>query len=429
MNINTRTPLSRRSFLRGTGAMLSLPLLEAMLPRFTSAAATAAAPRRMIAICANMGIMPKFFTPTGDGRGYTLSPYLELIKEHRDEFTVFSGLSHPDVDGGHRAEVSFLTAAPHPGGAGFRNSISLDQFAAERMGVQTRFPSLALHVGARGSGLSWTSSGAEIPAEDRPSAAYQRLFVQGTPAAVQQQVRRLREGRSILDSVADRAKSMSQKLTAHDRSKLDQYFTSVRELEQRLVKAEAWEQQPKPQVTADMPADIEDSGAVIERTRLMFQIAHLALETDSTRIITLKIDENNNPRPTIPGVTHGHHSLTHHGSKPESVDELKLVETAQMQVFGELLTMLKGSQEQGHTLLDQTMALYGSNLGNANSHDNRNLPVILAGGGFKHGQHLAFDRVNNAPLPNLYVSMLQRLGIEAGKFATSTGTLRGLDVV
>lgn len=422
MNINLRDPLSRRTILRGSGAALSLPLLEAMLPRFTSAATTAATPRRMIAICANMGIMPKFFTPTGEGRDYVMSEYLQLIAAHRDRFTVITGLSHPGVDGGHRAEVSFLTAAPHPGGAGFRNSISLDQFAAERLGGETRFPSLSLHVGARGSGLSWTASGAEIPAEDSPAAAYRRLFVQGTPAEVMQQVRRLRDRRSILDSTAQRAASIAPKLTAPDRSKLDQYFTSVRELEQRLVKAEAWEQKPKPRITAEMPADIEDSGAVIERTRLMFQIAQLALTTDSTRIITVKIDENNNPRPTIPGVTHGHHSLTHHGSKPETVEELKLVETAQMQVFGELLTALHDS-----AILDHTMVLYGSNLGNANSHDNRNLPILLAGGGFKHGQHLAFNRENNAPLPNLFVSMLQRLGVETDQFASSSGTLSGLD--
>ena len=404
-------------------------MLDAMFSPFARAASNPAPPRRLVAICTNMGLMPRYFFPTGAGRDYTLSPYLELLAAHRDDFTVFSGLSHPEVDGGHHAEVSFLTAAPHPGGAGFRNSISLDQFAAERMGVRTRFPYLALDVGVEGrNGLSWTSSGAAIPAESKPSAVYRRLFVQGTPSEVAEQVRRLREGRSILDSVADRASGLSRTLGATDRDKLDQYFTSVRDLEKRLVKSEEWEQHPKPKVTEPAPADIDDPGALIERSRLMYGLARLALETDSTRIITIKIDENNNPRVNLPGVTQGHHSLTHHGSKEEKVDELKLVETAQMKVFGELLTALKATKEDSRALLDHTMVLHGSNLGNANSHDNRNLPIILAGGGFRHGQHLVFDPKNNAPLPNLYVSMLQRLGIEAGKFATSTGTLRGLDV-
>jgi len=232
--------------------------------------------------------------------------------------------------------------------------------------------------------------------------------------------------RSILDSVADRAKSLARTLGRNDRQKLAQYFTSVRELEQQLIQAQAWEQRPKPEVREPKLIDIDDTGALIERTRLMFQIAHLAFETDSTRIITLKIDENNNPRPMIEGVTHGHHSLTHHGSKPENIDELKLIETAQMQVFGELLNTLKDSIVNGKRLLDSTIVLYGSNLGNANSHDNRNLPILLAGGSFHHGQHLAFDRSSNSPLPNLFVSILQQLGIETDQFASSTGTLKGV---
>ncbi len=240
---------------------------------------------------------------------------------------------------------------------------------------------------------------------------------------------RLREGRSILDAVADRAKNLNRGLTTPDRDKLDQYFTSVRELEQRLVNNEEWEHRPKPKVDEPQPQDIDDQGALIERTRLMQDLARLAFATDSTRLITLKIDQNNNPKVNLPGVTQGHHSLTHHGKKKETVEELKTIETAQLDVFGELLASLKAETESGGNLLDHTMVLYGSNLGNANSHDNRNLPIILAGGGFKHGQTLAFDSEQNYPLPNLYVSLLQRLGVEADRFATSTGTIRGLEML
>lgn len=386
-------------------------------------------PRRMVCICSNMGMMPKFFWPTGEGRNYQPSEYLALIDQFRDDFTVFSGVSHPDVDGGHHAEISYLTAAPHPAAGGFKNSISVDQYAAERVGIQTRFPYLALNVGAENATLSWTASGVRIPAESKPSEVFKRLFVQGTAAEVEAQVERLREGRSVLDAVAGRAKRLERNLGSYDRQKVQQYFHSVRELEQRLVKAEAWQQHPKPRVDVPPPTDIEEKTELVGRSRLMLEMVRLALETDSTRIVSLVIDQNSNPKVNLPGVTEGHHSLTHHGHREESVEQLKTIETAQMKVFGEFLEGLAGTGEQGTRLLDRTMVLYGSNLGNANSHDNRNMPMILAGGGFRHGQHLVFDQQHNYPLPNLFVSMLQRLGIETDHFASSTGTVRGLEMV
>ena len=429
-------PLSRRTFLRGVGVALALPMLDAMRPAMsfgeTGAPATADAtpPRRMLCICTNMGMMPQFFFPEGEGPQYKPSPYLELIDAHRQDFTVFSGLSHPQVDGGHHAEVSFLTGAVHPGSGGFRNSISLDQFAAEQIGIRTRFPSLTLDVGMEDkAGLSYTGGGIMIPADRKPSDVFKRLFVQGTADEIEAQVDRLREGRSVLDAVSDRAKGLQRDLGARDRDKLDQYFTSVREFERRLVRAEEWEHKPVPKVDVPIPVDITDPGELVGRTRLMFDIARLALQTDSTRTITLKIDENTNPKPNIPGVTHGHHTLTHHGNREASINELKLIETAQMHVFGELLASLKSTTETGSTLLDSTMVLYGSNLGNAAKHDNHNLPILLAGGGFRHGKHMAFDTTNNYPLANLFVSMLQRMGVETDHFASGKSTLHGLEGV
>ncbi|MDA7882011.1 DUF1552 domain-containing protein [Akkermansiaceae bacterium] len=429
-----RPALNRRALLKGSGAAMALPFLEAMIPSFAwarpaVAAAAQNSPKRMLAICSNMGFMPEYFWPKGTGKGYEMSPYLKLLEKYRNDFTVFSGVSHPNVDGGHHAEVSFLTAAPHPASGGFRNTISLDQFAAERIGPATRFPSLVLDVGTEsGKGLSWTASGVNIPAEQRPSNVYKRLFVQGSPAEVERQIDGLREGRSILDAVSDRAKGLNRDLAKPDQEKLDQYFTSVRELEQRLVKNEEWEKQPKPKVDALMPTDNDDRGALVERTRLMQEMAKLAFVTDSTRLITLKIDQNANPKVNLPGVTQGHHSLTHHGKKGENVEQLKIIESAQIDVFGELLQSFKDTPDAGgKTLLDHTAVLYGSNLGNANSHDNRNMPTILAGGGFEHGQHLAFDTKDNHPLPNLFVNLLQHLEIEADRFASGTKTIPGLD--
>lgn len=424
-------PMNRRSLLRGAGVALALPLLDAMLPRLGRAAIQADknTPRRMFCICTNMGMMPEFFWPTGTGRDYQPSEYLSLIDKYREDFTVFEGVSHPEVDGGHHAETSYLTAAPHPAAGGFRNSISLDQYAAERVGINTRFPYLSLNVGNENGSLSWTASGVKIPADTKPSVVFKKLFVQGDAGEVAGQIRKLRDGRSVLDTVGDRAKRLERQLGASDRAKLDQYFQSVRELEQRLVKAEAWERKPKPEVKAAPPEDIDDNTQLIARTNLMYDMARLAFETDSTRIIALTIDQNSNPRVNLPGVSEGHHSLTHHGHRDNSVSQLKTIESAQMNAFGELLGGLKSHSEQDQSLLDRTMVLYGSNLGNANSHDNKNMPMILAGGGFRHGQNLAFNRKHNYPLPNLFVSMLQRLGVEADQFATSTGTMRGLEPV
>lgn len=426
--MNVQHP-SRRSFLRGTGVALALPLLDALGPRtaLTAAAESDDVPRRMVCVCSNMGMMPEYFWPEGAGRDYKPSEYLSLLKDNRSDFTVFSGVSHPDVDGGHHAEISYLTAAPHPAGGGFKNSISLDQYAAERVGLRTRFPYLAINVGNENATLSWTASGVRIPAEQKPSAVFQRLFVQGTAAEVEAQVEKLREGRSVLDAVAGRAKRLEKQLGSYDREKVQQYFESVRELERRLVTAEEWEHHPKPTVRAEQPSDIDDPTELIGRTELMFRMVELALETDSTRIVSFCIDQNSNPKVNLPGVNQGHHSLTHHGRRDDSVGQLKIIESAQMVSFNKFLSSLKQIDEDGQTLLDRTMVLYGSNLGNANSHDNKNMPMILAGGGFRHGQHIAFDKDNNYPLPNLFVSMLQRLGVETDQFASSTGTMRGLE--
>src|SRR5687768_7751912 len=212
-HIHTRRPISRRRFLQGTGVALSLPFLDSMLPPCARAAqssfplATGAPPRRMFAICNNLGLLPEHFFPKGSGRDYTPSRYLELLQEHRNDFTVFSGVSHPNVDGGHPSDISFLTAAPHPASTSFRNTISLDQYIAERIGTLTRFTSITLAVNG-GRSLSWTGAGVAIPPEQIASGVFKQLFLQGTPAEVEAQIREIDTGRSILDAVADQAKDL-----------------------------------------------------------------------------------------------------------------------------------------------------------------------------------------------------------------------------
>lgn len=439
MTVLKKRPVSRRNFLRGAGIALSLPMLDSMLPGISSAAERVAAaggpdgkPRRMLAICNNLGLVPESFFPKQTGRNYAPSPYLEHLFHHRNDFTVFSGVSHPDVDGGHPADNCFLTAAPHPGSGGFRNTISLDQYIAERIGHLTRFPSLTLGVNVqRGQrSLSWTGSGVLIPCEEKASDVFKRMFMQGTSAEVDAQVRKLELGQSILDAVADQAKDLQRSVGAKDRDRLDQYFTSVRELEQRMSMSKDWERKAKPHVTASCPLDPASPREYMEKVKLMYDMARLAFETDSTRCITLLLDSVNSPAIDIDGVkiTDGYHNLSHHGKSQAKLLQLKAIDEWHMKLLANLFAELKAVKEGGESLFDRTMILYGSNLGNANTHVTTNLPTLFAGGGFRHGQHLAFDTERNYPLPNLFVSMLQRFGIEADRFASSTGTMRGLEL-
>jgi len=425
--MNIKPPaLSRRTFLRGTGVAMLLPLLDAMHAPTARAAGTK--PRRMFAICNNLGVRPDLFFPTGAGRGYEPSAYLKLLDAHRDHFTVISGVSHPNVDGGHPSDISFLTAAPHPASSSFRNTISLDQFIAERIGTLTRFPSLTLAVNGAARSLSWTGSGVAIPPEERASDVFNQLFLQGTPEQIDAQVHRLDTGRSILDAVADQATQLERNVGARDRGRLDQYFTSVRDLEHRLQESRAWERKPKPVVNVPAPADISNPAQYMDKVKAMYDLARLAFETDSTRAITLMLNSVATPAVTIPGetITDSYHNLSHHGKTPEKLGQLKVLDEWHMKLLDGLFDGLQAIREDDDSLLERTMILYGSNLGDANSHSTINLPTLLAGGGFQHGQHLAFDRAQNYPLPNLFVSMIQRMGFDESRFASSTGALRGL---
>lgn len=418
--------LSRRGFLAGAGVALSLPMLEAMEPATGRTASGPSTPRRLVAIQTNLGILPQFFWPEGpaDGMDYGPSPYLDILRDHRRDMTIFKGVSHPDVDGGHAGEKSFLTAAPHPASGTFRNSVSLDQVAAERLGTLTRIPVLVTHVGVAMKTLSYTRGGVPIPPERSVAALYRRMFVQGSTSEVNARIHDLGRGRSLLDFVGASARRLQKDLGPQDRARLDQYFTSVRELENRLHESAEWERRPKPVVQTPMPADVAlDQFAAANG--LMLDLVRLALETDSTRLVTIFVEALGR-HADIPGVEHETHSLTHHGNRPEALGELRLIESAQFRALARFLTGLKNAREGQDTLLDRTMVLYGTCMGSANAHSNVNLPVLLTGGGFRHAGLLAFDTQRNYPLPNLYVSMLQRLGLEADRFATSTGTMRGL---
>ena len=410
-------------FLRGVGVCLALPWLESR-----AVAAEQEVPRRMVLISNNLGVLPEPFFPTTAGTDYELSSYLQELEGFRDRFTVFSGLSHPGVIGGHSTENCLLTGAKGPTRSGFRNKISLDQFIAEELGQQTRFPTLNLgvNIDKANRSLSWTRDGSLLPAEDSPSALFKKLFVAGN---AWERARRLHEFQlqgSILDALTEQTKSLKRSVSVRDQQRIDQYFQSMRELEGRLRVSREWEQRPKPITELEPPKDILDQAQFFEKFELMLSMARLALETDSTRIVTLMVDAFATGIFQIDDETrsiNAYHNLSHHGNVPEKVKQLEQVDHRQMRLLRSLLAELDAAYEQGNSLLDSTMVLYGSNMGDSNTHENTNLPILLAGGNFQHGQHIAFDRHDNTPLCNLFVTMAQSMGVETDKFGSSEGAL------
>jgi len=390
-----------------------------MLEAFGKVAETP--PRRALFICNTLGFYPPTFYPDQPAADYTPSEYLSLLSEHRNDFTVFSGLSHPDQGGEHRCEMTWLSAARNPGRDGFKNSISVDQYAAEKLGNVTRFPTLSLSSNGSRS-QSYTSNGVMIPAMDRPSEVFAKLFLHGKPNEVAREKQKLSDGRSILDSLGSQRSRLLGNASPNDRERLEAYFEAVRQAERDLTEAEAWFDRPKPKVDAEVPQDIPNKADLVGRINLLFQLVPLAIQTDSSRVISIVI-QNNHGVPLVNGVDAEHHNLSHHGRDPDKIEQLKKIEHAILGSVDRLLARMKSQEEAGANLLDHTLALLGSNLGNAASHDPRNNPVLLAGGGLHHGGYHTHDAVQNTPLSNLYVRMLQEIGVETDSFATSSAVL------
>ena len=426
IHFNFRRKIDRRALLRGTGVALGIPWLSAMEAAFAESA-DAAPPKRFVAMTLGLGLHADNLNPRDAGRDYQPSRYLMPLNDLREQFTVISGTSHPGVTGGHRAEASILTANSVGSSGSAKNTISLDQHMAKYLGNQTRFPSLVLSSAGSNS-PSYTENGAMIPAESSPSKLFTQLFIDDSAAERAKQAERVRQGRSIMDLVGEDARRLERELGSGDRQRLDAYFTSVRELEQRMSASQAWTSRPKPKVDVPKPADIGNANDFVGRQKLMSDMIRLALQTDSTRFIVYHLGGSGGVVP-LPGVDEGYHSLSHHGLDEEKLEQLAVVETAIMSAWGNFLRSLSEADDHGTSLLDNTSVLLTSNLGNASNHSNQNMPVVLAGGGFRHGQHLCFDQRHNYPLPNLFVSLMQRVGLEEDRFATGTSTMSGLEML
>ncbi len=384
---------------------------------------------RMVCVGTNFGFVPQLFFPTEVGSEYVAPPLIQPLEPHRSKFTIFSQLDHGSEGvGGHGGVHAFLSGVLSKNAKGYaERNISIDQKAAESVGAETRFASMQLSAGGdSGSALSWSRSGVALPSQSDLSALYQMLF-QAPGRQEMSVLRRVqREKRSILDLVESDAKVLQRRVGREDQEKLDQYFTSVRELERKLVQSEAWLDRPKPKTPYTLPADANGLDFV-NRVPLYYDLMALALQSDSTRVITFSLVDLGANSGGFP-ITRGYHQLTHHGKVASYIEELAVIERFHTEQFGRFLSQLDAIPEaNGKTLLDNTMALLGSGMGNASSHSNKNLPLLLAGGGFKHGQHRRFDK-GTTPACNLFVSMLQRFGLETDAFNRSTGALSGLEV-
>ena len=397
--------------------MLSLPWLES-LGGIVHAADAAKEPRRLLLICLPLGIYRDSLIPKQSGTGYETPEYLTPLADLRDRFTVISGLEHPGVSGGHAAQSRIFTGLP----SSERNRRSLDQYVAGALGQHTRFDSLALSAGANDFG--WTDGGSLVPAEKNVVDAFAKLFAEDGAANKTKVLAEIGRGKSILDHVLDEARDLQPRLSKRDQEKLDEYFESVRATEKRLVKSEEWMHQPKPKVNSKPPAPFAPE-EIITNLRGVCDLTHLAFKTDSTRVITFGYFRQDTV--AVPGVNIGYHNLSHHGQDEGNIAQLRRVERAFFDELKTLLTNLKNTKEGESTLLDRTTIVVASNLGSGNSHSNKDLPVLVAGGRFKHGQHLA-TAPGTVPLSNLYLSVLHQLGFEDKSFGTSTGTLKGLDL-
>ncbi len=436
------TQLDRRTFLRGAGVSLALPLLDAMHSRTHAGNADKTPPARMVFLYVPNGVNIAKWVPATPGSDYSLSPTLEALRDHRKEFSILSGLGHPNSKGGHSGADTFLTAADLEGTPGYdyRNSISIDQFAAETVGLHTRFPSIELSTsGGTGSPghshtLAFSRDAVPLPAENSPRAVFERLFVNDTGESRAAKQRRFEEDRSILDALLGQSRQLENRLGTRDRQKLDEYLTSVREVERRVKRAESWMDVPKPEVDAKslaLDARPEERGDRQTYERVMYDLICLALQTDVTRVVSFALGrEAGGGYFSELGLSANHHELSHHGGDKDMLEGLFKIDRFHLEQLAYFLGKLKSQQEGEDALLDRTMILYGSgmNSGAGGGHSPKNLPLLFAGGrklGLKLSSHLAFAE-DSTPLSNVFVTMLQGMGLEHDRFVDSRGTLTGL---
>jgi len=411
-----RLQLSRRRFLQGTGIALSLPAFES----FASAAATEnKPPRRLVCVGNHLGFYPGNFFPTVAGKDYVPTTTLKPLEKHREDFTVFSHLDD-GLNGGHKAVQGFLNGIKKEEAAGFpQKNISLDQAAAEHVGSSTRFPSINTGI-SNGTDMCWTRAGVHIPPINNPATLFQGLFVNSPQTEREAERTRLKHRASVLDALRDSADALNRTLNAADSNKLDQYLTSVRDVERRLQMSKEWIDRPKPKPPIDEVLNEERQH--IDEVGLLYDLMALALQTDSTRVATLETGLGFRTAELNLGSYHG---LSHHSKSEDRIGQLQVVEAFLTTKLSEFISRLKEAQ-----IFDDTLIVFGSGMSDGSIHSNRNLPVLLAGGGVKHQGHVVCpeEQHERVPLSNLWLSVLQWFGSEAERFGRSTGTFSPMEI-
>ena len=411
------TNLSRRRVLQGTGIALALPLMESQLSRAEEK--LDANPRRLVCIGSHLGYYPGNFFPKDAGLDYQISPTLQAVQRHRDDFTVFSNLDD-GMTGGHNGVKAFLSGIRKDESSGFPDkNMTIDQVAAEHVGAATRFPSITAGLD-NGTDLCWTRSGVRIPPVNNPARLFEALFVQSDATSIGKERTRLTDRASVLDALRESAGKLERQLSAADRQKLDQYLTSVRAVEKQLQMSQVWLDKPKP--TSPIDPVVDQERMHIEEIPLFYDLLTLALQTDSTRVATFEIPMGFRTSELEVGSYHG---LSHHSKSQERLGQLQIVEVYLMKQFAHFIDQMKEAQ-----VFDHTAVVLGSGMGNGSSHSNRNLPVILAGGGMKHQGHMVcpVEEHKRVPLSNLWLSTLQWFGVEADRFGKSTGTFSPMNL-
>lgn len=437
----TQKALPRRALLRGMGATVALPLLDAMVPAMTAAASTPARPvRRLGYVFIPMGTDLKRWTPGSDRDLSQLSPILGSLEAYKDQVTVLTNMELKNAYPGTHAtsNSAFLSCAKAKltESSDYYLGTTVDQIAAREIGQETRLPSLELGtelldvVGQCDDGfacvyqnsLSWSSPTSPLPYEAHPRKVFDRMFGVGSP---EQQGKALRKQASLLDRVKTDISRLQNELGPGDRTKMDEYLTSVREVERRIQIAEAGvADNPTPDM--DRPLGVPVSYA--EHARLMFDLQVLALQSDMTRVITFQLAREGSTRSYNEiGVSEPHHPLTHHGGNQDMIDKFAKINEYHVSLFAYLLEKLKSTPDGDGSLLDHSMYLYGSGMGDPNLHDHINLPILVAGGGagkLKGGRHIRYE--DRTPLANLHLTLLEKAGVRMDSFADSKDTVEEL---
>ena len=414
--MNNQAPLSRRRFLRGTSIALAIPTFESLS---CATATSQQSPRRLVCVGNHLGFYPGNFFPLSGGKDYSPTSTLKPLEAHQNDLTVFSHLDH-QLNGGHKAVQGFLNGIKKEEASGFpTKNMSLDQAAAEYVGNATRFPSITTGI-TNGTDMCWTRSGVHIPPVNNPAKLFQGLFIQASTSSREAQRTRLKYRASILDALRESASALNRTLNTADQNKLDQYLTSVRDVERQLQMSNQWINRPKPEATIQEIQDEERQQ--IDEVGLFYELMALALQTDSTRVTTL---ETGLGFRTSELDLESYHALSHHGKAEDRIDQLKVVESFLTGKLNNFISRLKEAE-----IFDQTLIVFGSGMSDGSIHSNRDLPVLLAGGGLDHQGHLICPEEHHkrVPLCNLWLSVLNWFGSDTERFGRSTGTFSPMKI-